>query len=42
LMGGLRKYKGIEVSDLASALIRMANDGKTGIDFPEFDALMGY
>jgi uncharacterized protein YbjT (DUF2867 family) len=41
LLGGLRKYKGIDVSDLASALIRMANDGKTGIEFPEFDALIG-
>jgi uncharacterized protein YbjT (DUF2867 family) len=41
LVGGLHKYKGIAVTDLASALIRMANDGKVGVDFPEFDALMG-
>lgn len=41
LMGGLRKYKGIQVRQVAAGLIRLANDGQTGNLVVEYDGLVG-
>ena len=41
LMGGLRKYKGIQVRQVAAGLIRLANDGQTGDLVVEYDGLVG-
>jgi uncharacterized protein YbjT (DUF2867 family) len=40
MVGGARKYRGIPAAQVAKALIAMANDGRTGSHFPEYDALI--
>jgi uncharacterized protein YbjT (DUF2867 family) len=40
LFGGLRKYHGIEASDVAKAMQRFANEGLSGVRFVEYDEMM--
>jgi uncharacterized protein YbjT (DUF2867 family) len=39
LIGGLKKYRGIEASRVASAMQRMANQGLSGVRFVESDEI---
>lgn len=41
LFGSLRKYHGIEASDVAKAMQRFANQGFNGVKFAEYDEMMG-
>ncbi len=40
LFGGLRKYHGIEASDVAKAMQRFANEGLSGVRFIEYDEMI--
>jgi uncharacterized protein YbjT (DUF2867 family) len=40
LFGSLRKYHGIEASDVAKAMQRFANQGLSGVRFVEYDEMM--
>lgn len=41
LFGSLRKYHGIEASDVAKSMQRFANQGFNGVKFAEYDEMMG-
>jgi uncharacterized protein YbjT (DUF2867 family) len=40
LFGSLRKYHGIEASDVAKAMQRFANQGLSGVKYVEYDEMM--
>ena len=40
LFGGLRKYHGIEASDVAKAMQRLANQELSGVKYVEYDEIM--
>jgi hypothetical protein len=40
LFGSLRKYHGIEASDVAKAMQRFANQGLSGVGFVEYDEMI--
>ena len=40
LFGSLRKYHGIEASDVAKAMQRFANQGLSGVKYVEYDEIM--
>lgn len=41
LFGSLRKYHGIEASDVAKAMQQFANQGLSGVKYVEYDEIMG-
>jgi len=41
LFGSLRKYHGIEASDVAKAMQRLANQGLNGVKYVEYDEMTG-
>ena len=41
LFGSLRKYHGIEASDVAKSMQRFANQGLSGVKYVEYDEIMG-